>query len=194
MNDPKTTQYPAAPLIRALHAGSCHAPLADQLNLFGQFVGAWELEWLGPDPDGQARRVKGELTFGWVLDGRAIQDVWKVPADPADAHGLRGFHGTTLRFFDPAIDAWRSTWLDPLNGRVRRFIGRPGEGGIVLESLDDPCERWRFCDITSERFRWLGESSRDGGRTWVAQEEMHACRLGGAGSGRPTDGAERNRQ
>ena len=25
----------------------------------------------------------------------------------------------------PAIDAWRSTWIEPVNGRVRRFIGRP---------------------------------------------------------------------
>ena len=63
--------------------------------------------------------------------------------------GLRPFYGTTLRFYDPAIGAWRSTWIDPLNGRVRRFIGRPEGGDIVLDGLDDdPAERWGFRDIS----------------------------------------------
>ncbi len=34
-------------------------------------------------------------------------------------------------FCDPVIDAWRSAWLEPVNGRVRRFMGRAAGGGIV---------------------------------------------------------------
>ena len=110
----------ADPLVSALHARAPHEPLSDQLDLFGRFVGAWDLEWQVTGKDGHDVIVRGELSFGWVLDGRAVQDVWRVPVDPADALHMRAFHGTTVRFYDPAIGAWRSTWLDPLNGRVRR--------------------------------------------------------------------------
>ena len=165
------------PLGRALHAAGPFEPQAGRLDLFGRFVGAWDLEWRGTDRDGRERVVRGDLHFGWILGGRAIQDVWRVPLDPAEAPGMRGFHGATVRFYDPEIDAWRSTWLDPLNGRVLRFIGRPDDEGIVLVALDDePRERWSFRDITPDSFRWIGESSPDHGATWVQYEEMRARR------------------
>lgn len=153
-------------------------PLAcESLRLFGQFVGAWDLEWHGRDSSGSPISVRGELHFGWILDGRAVQDVWRVPVDPADAARMRAFHGTTIRFYDPRIAAWRSTWIDPLNGRVRRFIGRPVGDSIVLDGLDDdPKERWTFQDITPNSFTWRGEESTDGGRTWILNDEMFATR------------------
>jgi hypothetical protein len=100
-----------------------------------------------------------------------------VPLDPNDARRMRAFHGTTIRFYDPRVDAWRSTWLDPLNGRVRRFLGRSVGGIIVLEGLDeDPRERWTFRDVPPDSFRWRGEQSTDGGRTWAIEDEMYARR------------------
>ena len=121
------------------------------------------------------------MHFGWVLGGRAIQDVWIVPGrgQPGEGQPSTAFHGSTIRFYDPAIDAWRSTWIEPVNARVRRFIGRPApDGGIVLLSDDDePRLRWRFRDITAQSFRWTGESSRDHGATWEFDEEMLATRL-----------------
>lgn len=151
--------------------------LAGPLALFGRFIGAWDIEWRGTGPDGKPATMAGDLHFGWVLDGRAVQDVWRVPASGEAPPGLRPFHGTTLRFYDPALGAWRSTWIDPLNGRVRRFIGRPEGDDIVLDGLDDdPAERWSFRDITPgpapESFRWAGEVSTDGRRTWRLDEEM----------------------
>ena len=126
-----------------LHAAGPDPDLAGPLALFGRFVGAWDIEWRGTDRDGKPATMRGDLHFGWVLDGRAVQDVWRVPSSGAAPPGLRPFHGTTLRFYDPALGAWRSTWIDPLNGRVRRFIGRPEGDDIVLDGLDDdPAERW----------------------------------------------------
>ena len=166
------------PLVEVLHAGAAFGPLAEKLQLFGQFVGAWDLRWVGQNPEGQTIEVPGVLHFGWILQGRAIQDVWQVPVNPADAPGMRGFYGTTIRFYDPAIDAWRSTWMDPLNGRVRRFIGRPDAGGIMLKGLEegDIRERWSFRDITPDSFRWVGEVSSDGGKVWSQDEVMYATR------------------
>jgi hypothetical protein len=46
--------------------------------LFGQFVGSWDLDMFAYQPDGTARSFTGEWRFGWVFEGRAIQDVLVV--------------------------------------------------------------------------------------------------------------------
>lgn len=63
------------------------------------------------------------------------------------------------------------------NGRVRKFIGRESADEIHLVSTDgDPFLRWRFTEITSDRFVWLGESSDDDARSWHLEERMVARR------------------
>ena len=120
-----------------LQAAGPDPDLAGPLALFGRFAGAWDIEWRGTDAAGKPATMPGDLHFGWVLGGRAIQDVWRVPSSGAAPPGLRPFHGTTLRFYDPALGAWRLTWIDPLNGRVRRFLGLPDGDDIILDGLDD---------------------------------------------------------
>jgi hypothetical protein len=155
--------------------------LAAQLETFGRFVGSWDLRWSRPGDDEASPEVAGELHVGWVLGGRAVQDVWIVPGrDTGDAgQGPYAFWGTTVRFYDAELGAWRSTWVEPLTGRVRKFIGRPAEGEIHLISTDgDPFLRWRFTEIGADRFVWLGEYSVDEGRTWLLEERMAASRRG----------------
>jgi hypothetical protein len=75
------------------------------------------------------------------------------------------------------MGAWRSTWIEPVNGRVRRFIGRPSGDEIVLVSDEDsPQLRCRFTEITPTSFRWRSEVSTDRGTTWVFNEEMRLTR------------------
>ena len=165
-----------AGLIEALHAGGPAGPHADELMLFGRFVGSWSLEWTGP----RSEKATGELHFGWVLGGRAVQDVWIVPGrgQPGEHQPPLAFHGSTIRFFDPSIDAWRSTWIEPINARVRRFIGHPqGDDIVLLSDEEDPWLRWRFTDIEQQRFTWLGEISPDRGDSWVHEETMLATRI-----------------
>ena len=166
-------------LVGALHVAGPAGEHAEKLMTFGRFVGSWDLEWTGTDPNGTRATMNGELHFGWVLGGRAVQDIWIVPGRGRPGEGQRplAFHGSTIRFYDPSIDAWRSTWIEPVNGLVRRFIGRLVDGDILLLSdEDDPQLRWRFTDIEPNSFRWRGESSRDGGATWDLDEEMLATR------------------
>ena len=152
--------------LHTLHADGPAGPHAEKLMLFGRFVGSWMLEW----SDGGSVRATGELHFGWVLGGRAVQDIWIVDA-------ARPFHGSTIRFYDPAIDAWRSTWIEPINARVRRFIGRPvGDEIVLLSDEEAPQLRWRFKDIQPHSFTWRGEISHDGGATWAFEEQMLATR------------------
>lgn len=169
---------PDSQLAAALHAASAIPGLAAELDMFGRFVGTWDIDWVGTDRAGNDISVPGRLVMGWVLGGRAVQDVWQVPlpGQPSPP-GFQPFHGTTLRFYDPALGAWRSTWIEPYKGLVIRFIGRPDSGGVRLDALDqDPPIRWSFLDVTQDSFRWTAERSPDGGRTWTLEEEMRLRR------------------
>jgi len=171
---------PGTGLIAALHTTGAAGEQASKLMLFGRFVGSWHLAWSGTDTTGQSATMSGELHFGWVLGGRAVQDVWIVPGrgQPGEGQPPLAFYGSTIRFYDPVIDAWRSTWIEPVNRRVRRFIGRvSGDDIVLLSDEEDPQLRWRFTDITAGSFTWRAETSYDGGATWQFDEQMLATRI-----------------
>ena len=161
----------------ALHTDGPASESASDLATFGRFVGSWHVDWYASGSD--RPDAVGELHFGWVLGGRAIQDVWVVPGpgQPGAGEPPRAFHGSTLRFYDPKLGAWRSTWIEPINGRVRLFVGRPTGGDIELISFDgDPLLRWRFTEIQPDSFWWIGECSTDETRTWRIEERMYCTR------------------
>lgn len=159
--------------------------LEDKLHLFGQFVGSWDLEVSQVKPDGTRAVVPGEWHFAWALDGRAVQDVWIAPSREARRKdpSIPGEYGTTVRFYDPAIDAWRSTWIGPGRGVVLAFIGRLVRGEIVLEGRFEPgvTTRWVFFEIGPRSFRWRADESTDEGRTWKTLQEMRATRASAKG-------------
>jgi hypothetical protein len=121
------------------------------------------------------RRAQGEWHFAWVLEGRAVQDVWIVPPRAERPHEIDPYeYGTTLRFYDPRIDAWRSTWIGPVKGLVIPFIARQVSSEIVLEGHNPeglPI-RWIFSEITPHSFRWRSNVSKDGGQSWQGIQEM----------------------
>jgi hypothetical protein len=168
-------------------AAGPHPELAEKLMLFGQFVGSWDVDvtWL---QDGRVtRRATGEWHFGWVLEGRAVQDVWIVPTRAERAAGAPPYeYGTSLRFYDPRIDAWRSTWIGPVNGLVVPFIARQDGDDIVLEGRrpEGWPIRWWFSDVTRDSFRWRNAVSRDDGQTWETVQEMRGRRQGQIGVAR----------
>ena len=101
----------------ALGADGPAADRAGKMDLYGRFVGSWDLEVRRFFDDGSTRQRQGEWHFGWVLEGRAIQDVWIVPRRgplrQGDAAANSNRFGTTLRVYDPRIDAWHIQWTDP---------------------------------------------------------------------------------
>ncbi len=148
--------------IRVLPATGPAEDRAAKMDLYGQFIGDWTMDATLYADDGSHRETNGTIHFGWVLEGRAIQDVWILP-------GV--FHVTTLRTYDPNLDAWHILWSDPVKQYFTRQIGRADGPNIVQLGHSDTGEatRWRFVDITSDFFCWLGERSADNGATWQLQ-------------------------
>jgi hypothetical protein len=153
----------------ALHTNAPAADRADRMDLYGWLIGDWDFDGVVHLRDGTTHKGRGEIHFGWVLEGRAIQDVWILP-------GL--FYGTTLRIYDPGRDAWHILWNDPVRQFYTRQIGRADGRDIVQDGSDDTGDavRWSFRDITPTSFRWRGERSQDGGATWRLDAEYLARR------------------
>lgn len=175
----RVTQVDTDTMIDALRASGPHPDLADRLVLFGQFVGAWDVDIVNYGHDGVRTEIQGEWHFGWALEGRAIMDVWIAPRRSLRGASPGGEYGVGVRIFDPSIDAWRSTWIGPARGVVKPFIARETGGEIVLEGrfADDRLERWIFSDIAATHFRWRYIASTDGGATWALVQEMAAHRV-----------------
>lgn len=156
--------------IRGLLAEVPDPDLKEKLQLFGRFIGDWDLDvWMIPY-GGSRIECKAEVHFGWILRGKAIQDVWIF-------HNPRKTIGTTVRFYDPKIDAWRCVWANPVSGIMETLIARERVKDIILEgtSQEGYPQRWTYSDITPTSFTWRGYESRDG-KPWQLQEEMKAVR------------------
>ena len=166
----------------ALGANDAAADRAGKMDLYGRFVGSWELDVTQIADDGRKRRRPGEWHFGWALDGRAIQDVWIVPPRGAlrdgDAAARFNSYGTTLRVYDPDIDAWRIQWTDPVTRSFLAMIGRADGDDIVQLGTrpDGQLVRWSFSEIRPGSFRWRGEISGDNGANWRVITEFTARR------------------
>jgi hypothetical protein len=177
--------------IKGLNSAGPDPTLAEKLKLFGQFVGDWKFDLISIQLD--ARRLKGggEWHFGWVLDGRAVQDVWVARDDVSNPNGVISEWGTTLRCYDPKSDAWRVVWVGPKRGIVMAFVAKQSADEIVMEvdyvqglphvnpSSGPPIHRgqWIFDQIKPDSFHWRSVTSRDGGKDWAVDQEMFVRRV-----------------
>jgi hypothetical protein len=151
------------------------------MRLYGWLVGRWEMDATFHREDGSIRHAQGEIHAGWTLAGRAIQDVWIVPRPdaPPTKPEFGDFYGTTLRIYDPGLDAWHILWNDPVKQYYTRQIGRAQGNDIVQEGSTDSGMRvrWRFVEIAPRSFRWLGEHDPDASGRWRLQTEFLARRV-----------------
>jgi hypothetical protein len=156
--------------------------LADAASLYRGLVGRWDIDVIDIEDDGTRRTSRGEWHFGWALEGRAIQDVFIVPARPERNEAVtsrRGNrYGTTVRFFDQTRQAWRIVWVNPVSGAVNSLTARREGDAIVQEGTDSDgtLMRWSFVEIERNRFHWVGERSMDAGRTWQTRAEFFGRR------------------
>jgi hypothetical protein len=171
-----TQTKPASAMIDALTADGPFPEHAERLTLFGRLVGSWDIVGRYFDADGNVTREQtGEWHFGWVLEGRVIQDViiapprdGREPGQPSKAYD------TAIRAYDPEIDAWRVAVVAPIYGATVSLIAREHDGEIWLEGRapDNSPIRWTFSEFSDDRVRWQGYVSKDDGQTWVRDEEI----------------------
>src|SRR5688572_19181387 len=166
----------------ALASSGRSADIPQEMDLYGWLVGSWELDVVAYDDAGEVLHTRGEAHCAWILEGRAVQDVFinprrsdRGPGSPKFANWL----GTTLRIYDPSVDAWRVNWFNPHDGVRADLIGRRRGDQIVQEGTfpDGTPIRWTFSEIANDSFRWRGERLEPDGKTWKLQVEFHGKRM-----------------
>lgn len=178
-----STQTMIGSFLTLLPAAGRSPEVEPAVDIYGWLVGSWELDVLhyrGKDLSSQNR--KGEAHFAWILEGRAIQDVWIMPRvrdRGLDSDRVNNMYGTTLRMWDPALQAWRIRWFNSVSGHEERQTGRRVGDEIVQLGArpDGTATRWRFTEITNHSFCWLGEVLEADGNTWKLEGEFHARRM-----------------
>lgn len=164
-------------------AADCRSlEIPEQADVYGWLCGSWDLvvlRYRGVDVSKQG--LEGEVHAARVLEGRAVQDVWIMPrrtdrtptSDPT-----RNMYGTTLRSWDPSIQAWRIAWTNPVRSHREDQIGNWRGKDIVQEGTraDGTKTRWTFTEITADSFHWRGEALYRDGATWTLEGEFLAKR------------------
>ena len=114
---------PRRDMIAVLPALGPHPSLGHHADLFGRFVGTWDADYSFIAEDGSVRHSRGEVLFGWILDGYALQDIFLGYPKRGSNEERRMVTG--VRWVDPKTDKWTIMFAALLqrghpNGRGRR--------------------------------------------------------------------------
>ncbi len=153
-------------------------------NVFGFLIGSWDIEAVLHDLEGRTRRTRGELHASWVLEGRAIQDLFIFPrrVDRTPAVRVSGDrYATTIRTYDGKLSAWRVVFINPaaVETNAELVARRDGEAIAMEGSLADGTPiRWLYEDVTVKSFHYSAHRLGSDGRTWQTYLEISGKRAG----------------
>ena len=177
-----TTYSETDTLEKTLLAESRSPDIPETEDIYGWLIGSWELDVVAYDDEDNVTHSTGETHVGWVLEGRAVQDVFINPRRTErgpDSPMFANWFGTTIRIYDPTINAWRAHWFNPHDGIRAELIGRRHRNQIIQEGNfpDGTPIRWTFSEITDDSFRWRGERLESDKKSWRLQVEFRARRV-----------------
>lgn len=109
---------PRLDMIATLRAAKPNPSLGDQANVLSRLVGTWDVDYMDYRKDGTTLRRTGVFTVGWIMDGRAIQDVWIV--NPWGTHDEREVY-TEVHYFEPKSHTWQAIFVDPQAGSIAKL-------------------------------------------------------------------------
>src|SRR5262245_269428 len=156
--------------------------IPESADVYGWLCGSWDLDVLwyrGVNVGG--RGLRGEVHAARVLEGRAVQDVWIMPACETrrpDSDRTMNMYGSTLRTWAAATQSWRIAWTNPISGHYEEQAGRWNGRDILQEGRrpDGTKTRWAFTEITADGFHWRGEALYPNHSTWTLEAEFLAKR------------------
>jgi hypothetical protein len=124
-----------------------------------------------------------EFHQGWVLGGRAVQDVFIFAQPGTSAPGrvlpaAAATFGTTIRYCDPQTGLWHVRWIDPGNNQIAELVAkRVGDEIVQIGMKDGIAIKWVFSDIAANSFVWRDHQLDRDGKSWVQREEYHLRRM-----------------
>jgi hypothetical protein len=145
-------------------------------DLFGQFVGEWDFEWIDRRGTDRERHVRGEWLFSWIMEGTAVQDLFICPSRAERiAHPQPDAeYGTTVRIYNSETGAWDVFY--GCHNQATRLEARKKGDRIELTEIEGKAMKWVFSDIGTDSFHWENTVTQDGGATWKTVGELYAAR------------------
>jgi hypothetical protein len=144
-------------------------------GLFDRLIGTWDVRYEFTGQDGKAQVSRGQVQYSWILDGKALQEIWISDWETQD---LRPY-GTTINFYDPKRGRWTAIWIYPANGMTRVMTGGAVDDGWMLAGLDESgaLERWTTRIAGPDSVVINAEISSDAGKTWRPAGASYLQRL-----------------
>lgn len=170
----------------ALLASQRAPEIPETEDLFGWLVGSWEIEASLHGEDGHIEQRRGEVHASWVLEGRAIQDLFIFPSRQerqAGAASPGDRYATTIRTFDNFLGAWHVSFINPAAEETNaQLIARRDGDGILMEGRlsDQTPVRWRYGGVTANAFHYSAEKWNSDGTAWEIYLELSGKRSGAA--------------
>jgi hypothetical protein len=140
------------------------AATGQERALFERLIGTWDVSYEIYDKDGKVRLYRGGVTYAWILDGGALQEIWT-----SDAHDkVPQPYGTTISFYDSKRQRWTAIFIYPAQAMTLIVGGNAVDGGIELTGRDaaGAIQRWLLNDFQAESFTARYDASSDDGKTW----------------------------
>jgi hypothetical protein len=164
----------------SLISQKAHSEIAS-VNIYDWLIGSWNVDAIDYLENNEIIKSQGEWHFAYVLEGRAIQDIWIAPKRSLRNPGLiqpRNRYGSTIRYFDTETKKWCITWFNPVSSVTSKLYGWKNGANIIHEGKDENGNimRWTFDNITDQSFHWKGEMSNDNGKTFILQAEFYGTR------------------
>lgn len=155
---------------------------SDEDDVFGFLIGSWELDAVLHGEDGSVQRLKGELHASWVLEGRAIQDLFIFPRRLDRAAGVparEDRYATTIRTYDRKLKAWRVTFINPAaDATSAQLVARRTGDDIAMEGKlsDGTPIRWKYTAISPVSFHYSAEKLQGDGKSFRLYLELFGNR------------------
>ncbi len=150
-------------------------------DVFGRFIGRWQVRLAIHEPDGVNQAYNGEWHFSRILKGRAVQDVWIIPSMNKMTSDNDYFHeyGTSIRTYDPESSKWKVVWVGPIQHHFFVFdVCRTGEDIILEECSQTKLKmKWTFYDIAANSFQWKSEVYIRKMKGWFTNYHMSVKRM-----------------
>ena len=168
--------------LEALPAAGPSPELSDADNIFGFLIGSWDIDAVLYGANEVVRKIPGEVHASWILEGRAIQDLFIFPRR-ADRHSGSSAQGdryaTTIRTYDRALKAWRIVFINPAAAETSaQLTARRYGDGIAMEGelADGTPILWRYEEITPTFFHYSAEKRTLRDDSWRLYLELFGRR------------------
>jgi hypothetical protein len=114
-------------------------PEISEFNIYDWLIGSWNVEAIDYLGNNKIIKSQGEWHFSYVLEGRAVQDVWIAPKRSLrnpDLNQPRNRYGSTIRYFDAKAKNGASIGLIPLVARsVNSMVGKKERISFTKEKM-----------------------------------------------------------